>query len=128
MLPFQTEFPQIGSYALIQIEGRLQLARLQERFEDGRVLISLPLVPHVATGSSRVPLSDLIDGTPLTAAEQEELRRLSAELTEPKRHAARKVARASALRERDIHAELMARMVAKVPLPMRRGALGAPAL
>lgn len=123
MLPIPTPFPQVGSYCLHRLEGRTVLARIQNRFDDGTALISLPLVPDVASGAPRVPVAELIDGTPLTEAERAELLRLTGELLQKKRHPKAKKDRADALRQRDIHAGVMARLVARVPVATKRGSI-----
>lgn len=123
MLPIPTEFPQVGSYALLPLDGRNQLARIQKRFDDGRALVSLPLAPDIASGSTTVPLGQLIDGTPLSEAERQELLRLEGDLLQPKLHPKKKIDRCANLRRRDIHAGIMARLVARVPVPTKRGSV-----
>ena len=77
MLIPQTPFPQAGSYGLYQDpelpcgERRAELARILE-LGASVALISLPLRDG-AGGNRRVPIADLIDGTPLDAAETKEL-------------------------------------------------------
>jgi hypothetical protein len=70
MLQPPTPYPYAGSYALLEHEGRTQLARILYR-REGEFVISLPLKAD-ASGNLRVDPADLIDGTPLTAEETRE--------------------------------------------------------
>jgi hypothetical protein len=65
MLPSPTPFPQVGSYALTELEGRHHLARIVGRTAGGDCTIALPLLPDRASGNRTVALDELIDGTPL---------------------------------------------------------------
>lgn len=120
MLRTPAPFPQVGSYALIQIDGRNHLARLQARTAGGDVLISLPLLADVASGNRTVSIDALIDGTPLTDFEQRELDRLTTEVAAAKRPGAEKQARAETLRNRIIYAPILAEMLCRLPDPLRR--------
>lgn len=72
MLSSPTPFPHVGSYALIDLDGGRHLARIIQRDQFETALISLPLVEGSA-GNCSVALRDLVDGTPLTRAEADEL-------------------------------------------------------
>lgn len=76
MLRTHAPFPQVGSFALFEHEGKSQLARIVGRHPaDATAVISLPERPD-AGGNLTVPVAGLIDGTPLTDAEAAELRQL----------------------------------------------------
>ena len=105
MLAAETAFPFAGSFALWcdpeEPAGRLELARILEHGGDN-VLISLPLRLG-AVGNRRVPLADLVDGTPLTTAEEDEVRELRQQLRTRTRNRKKLERRYQALRERQIH-------------------------
>jgi hypothetical protein len=123
MLRTPTPFPQVGSYALIELDGRHHLARIQARTCDADTMISLPLLPAVASGTRKASLDDLIDGTPLSERERRELEALTIDLaggnlTGRRRKAAEE--REDALRDRLIHAPILAEMMERLPDPIRR--------
>jgi hypothetical protein len=120
MLRTPAPFPQVGSYALIEIDGRLHLARIQKRTCDAEVMISLPLLRDVASGNRKVSPDALIDGTPLSEFEQRELGRLEIEAAAGGRGAPAKRERADALSDRMTHAPILADMMKRLPDPERR--------
>jgi hypothetical protein len=123
MLSTPTPFPQVGSYALIEIDGRLHLARIQKRTCGADAMISLPLLPDVASGNRNVSFDALVDGTPLSAFETSELDRLTtaaADESVPPRRRKAAQERADKLRARIILAPIMAEMIARLPDPLRR--------
>lgn len=77
MLSPATPYPQPGSYALYEdpelppADRHAELVRIIER-GAAVVLVSFPL-REGASGNQRVPLSDLIDATPLSAEEGREM-------------------------------------------------------
>ena len=84
MLRTPTPYPQVGSFALL-VDVNLPVG--QQRVELVRVMrlgvstaaVAFPLRAG-ATGNTTVALADLIDGTPLTAAEEAVAERLEASL------------------------------------------------
>lgn len=113
MLQPETPYPYVGSYALIELDGATQLARIQMR-REGEVVISLPFRAGAA-GNLRVDPAALIDGTPLSDDEAGEWRdfnrHLAGRVARTKRQKAIK-ARAEALRARAmIYAPLMKRLL-----------------
>lgn len=118
MLRVPAPFPQVGSYPLIEIDGRLQLARIVGRDHGGNALISLPLDPVAASGNKSVPLEQLLNADPLSAQERAELQSLDREIRAAKRPNRARVARRDALERRDqLHcarAPLMARLPASL--------------
>ena len=122
MLSSPTPFPQVGSYALLDLDGTKQLARIQSAGPDWGpediAFVSLPLVVG-SSGNRRVGLGDLIDGTPLTPAEAEELdglcmRGLAAahEGLHPRRNLSeRQRARFTLLSDRAGHARMLDRLM-----------------
>jgi hypothetical protein len=127
MLSIPAPFPQVGSYALLDRDGRRHLVRVQKR-NPGGILVAFPFTPEVASGNCTVAESDLIDGTPLDDKEKAELERLEAEILRlsqakpggrpgPSHRA--KLRRADALRKRALNAEALAFLVAKLPVPGR---------
>lgn len=112
MLTTETPFPYVGSYALLEHEGRDQLVRIQWRSES-EIVVSFPLRDG-AGGTLRVAPDRLVDGAPLTSAEQREFHDLDRALAgrslrTPKQK--REAARREALRQRIICAPLMARLL-----------------
>lgn len=111
MLDSNTPFPQAGSYGLFQAAGTTELARIMSRppATEGAepfAEISLPLV-YGASGNKRVPLADVLDGTPLTKGEEAEYRRLDRELAGQSRPNRTKHARLQQLRLRSIRAPML---------------------
>ena len=84
MLSPATPFPQVGSYGLYQdpalppAERISELVRILDR-GAAVVLVSFPQ-REGAGGNMRVPLSDIIDGTPLTSEESREMTDLARSL------------------------------------------------
>lgn len=106
MLASATDFPLPGSFALYRDDTlpidrqRPELARILER-GPLTALISLPLRLG-AGGNRRVPIGDLIDGTPLTKDEERELADIQRALRSRVRGRAKLETRAKALRDRSI--------------------------
>lgn len=77
MLSSATAFPQVGSYALYEDpelprgDRRPELVRILE-LGATVALVAFPLREGRASGNKRLPLADLLDGTPLTAQEKRE--------------------------------------------------------
>jgi hypothetical protein len=112
LLTPETPFPHVGSYALLEREGRDQLVRIQWRREN-EIVVSFPLRDG-ASGTLRVDPADLIDATPLTPAEEREFHDLDrslrgSSLRTPKQKA--RLARRDALRKRMIVAPIAARLM-----------------
>jgi hypothetical protein len=107
VLANDSAFPFAGSFALYcdpnlpKGARRPELARILEH-GDPNVLISLPLRLG-ADGNRRVELTELIDGTPLSEAEEAELKALRKRLLTARRGRAALQARFDALRSRSIH-------------------------
>jgi hypothetical protein len=76
MLRVPTPFPEQGSFALLDHDGRTHAVRILQRDQEGFVRISLPARLGAASGNLRVPFDQLIDPTPLTEEERAELKRL----------------------------------------------------
>jgi hypothetical protein len=115
MLSVPTLFPNPGSWALIVKEGRTLAVRIMSRErDDGLVEISDPTNPG-STGYTQAPLADLLDPTPLTAAETAEMEALEIELQgrSPRRTA--KHLRAEALRARMVNATELERLLRRIP-------------
>lgn len=120
MLRTPTPFPQVGSYALIEIDGRHHLARIQHRTHGGDAVISLPLMPDVASGNRTVGFDALVDGTPLSEFDRGELARLDEEIARTVRPNRARQAKVDALRARDINSRSLAEMLQRLPDPARR--------
>ena len=120
MLKVASPFPQVGSYALAEIDGETLLARiigLSGRQSDAtaEATISLPARRYIASGNVTLPLADLIDGTPLTPEEEAELKALEATVPAgPSRSAKvkKQQARYAALRLRSINSVTLANLMA----------------
>lgn len=116
MLRTPAPFPYPGSFALLidkelPVERqRAELARVI-RIDSGDVTnwasIALPLRVG-ASGNRVVPLGDLIDATPLTRAEDVELRALQMAVRSRVRPNKAKLSRVEALRQRAIFSVLLA--------------------
>lgn len=105
MLHVASEFPEAGSYTLLDRCGRTQLVRIQyrvHRFGQVNAVLSVPRTFH-ASGTLTVPLAELRDPRPLSAEERAERDRL-ARLKRPK---LADRARLVALRTREIDARLV---------------------
>jgi len=116
MLKTSAPYPHVGSYALLEDEGRTHLVRIIGKDPGGDVTLSFPGRYKIASGNKTVPFADLIDGTPLTAAEEAEFRQLESTIPAvPSRSAKVKAQqqRYADLRERSIHASTLARLLAK---------------
>jgi len=72
MLSTPTPYPQVGSYALLDLDGTAQLARIIARDQGGSAVVSLPLIPG-SSGNRSVTIGELEDPTPLTPEERTEL-------------------------------------------------------
>jgi hypothetical protein len=72
MLKFASPFPLVGSYALLELDGATQLARIVARDQGGMAVVSLPFV-NGSSGNRSVSIGELLDGTPLTPEERTEL-------------------------------------------------------
>lgn len=117
MLTPETPFPYPGSYALYvdpdaAAPQAAELVRIQWRAINA-VAVSFPLRAG-ASGNKSVPAADLIDTTPLTAAETREFHDLDLHLggrsiRTPKQK--RDMARRDALRERMIYGPIMDRLM-----------------
>jgi hypothetical protein len=120
MLSEDAAFPFAGSYCLFRDyrlaaeERRPELARILERGVSV-ALISLPLRIG-AESNLRVPLDDLIDGTPLTKAEDDELKKLKADLKTRRRNRAAAEKRHKALRDRAVWSACLRAERAKLAL------------
>ena len=90
MLSAETPFPQVGSYALLVDRDlpperqRAELVRIQYRHlampgDSALVTVAFPLRGG-ADGTKRVPLAELIDGTPLASVESRRMTDLRREL------------------------------------------------
>lgn len=106
-------FPYPGSWALWMHNGRALAVRIQLRRGD-EAMISIPSYYRVASGDRRVPVSELLDATPLTQADQAELRRLSSAIAGRKRPRKADIDRADALRRRAIDSRLLQEQLAKL--------------
>jgi uncharacterized protein YgbK (DUF1537 family) len=111
MLKVASPFPQVGSYALLVdtnlpvSQQRAELVRVMRRIEaGGEVAVAFPLRLG-ACGNRIVPESELLDGTPLTKAEEREL-------TDLQGHLAGRTHMTPALRKKDKRAhDLKARQI-----------------
>lgn len=130
MLHPATNFPQVGSYCLYEDkdlprgERRPELARILE-VGASVALIALPLREGRASGNKRVPLADLIDGTPLTDEEKvEEVELFRAVLGKDRLTPAlrRKKDRHDALRQRQIWSGCLQKKLDDLSLLQRRKA------
>lgn len=119
MLNTPAIFPQVGSYALLELAGETRLVRIQHRHVGDRAGCALVSFPGSfnASGSTTVGLDLLIDGTPLTPTEHAEAARLERELSgKPASTRSKAYRRYMALRERDIRSETMARLMERAGL------------
>jgi hypothetical protein len=116
MLRTPAEYPHPGSFALVVdpqlplTEQHAELVRLQRRDGDA-VAISFPL--RAGVGYRVVDLSELIDGTPLTPKEHDELRAIERALVgrdrdDLTRAEQRRAKRGEALRQRMMAALILA--------------------
>jgi hypothetical protein len=116
MLRTPAEYPHPGSFALVVdpqlplAEQRAEMVRIQRRDGDA-VAISFPL--RAGVGYRVVDLSELIDGTPLTPKEHDELRAIESALVGRDRDSLtraekRRAKRAAALRSRMMAALILA--------------------
>lgn len=123
MLQVATPFPHVGSYALF-IDDRLpigeqraELVRIMRRpticERGGDVAVAFPLRTG-ASGSRLVDDARLIDGTPLTKAEERELADLQRYVAGRERPNRAKAERCEALRNRLIMSGVMAIELAKL--------------
>jgi hypothetical protein len=118
MLNAPAPFPQVGSYAVYVENGSTVLVRIQhrmDRFGEPHATISLPRTWR-ASGNKLVPLADLIDGTPLTAAESAERLALYARNGAAKRPRPADVERYDALRSRALAADTLADLLRRAGL------------
>jgi hypothetical protein len=108
MLAAESTFPFAGSFALLRDprlapeEQKLELVRIIE-LGTTEALVSLPLRIG-AEGNLRVPLADLIDGTPLTRDDEAELLSLDYLVRHKARRWKHHKHKHDALRQRQIHA------------------------
>jgi hypothetical protein len=124
MLQTPAPFPYQGSYALLEHEGRTQLVRIVMR-REGEVVVSFPLRDG-AGGNLRVDPAKLIDGTPLTQAEEREFHDLDRQIdgrtfSDLSKQLRVKAKRRTALKHRLIWSRFMAPKVAEAE---RLAALG----
>lgn len=135
MIKAPAPFPHVGSYGLLIDTGlpveqrRAELARVLGRFPEGRggeqvelARISLPL-REGASSVRTVELTELIDATPLTRAEERELGDLDAALHGRTLRSARQKAaafRAEKLRERLCYSQILIAELAKLARLHRR--------
>lgn len=112
MLNIPTPFPQPGSAGLIRLDGSRVLARIQQVHEDG--VCTIFLGNHFgSSGTKRVPLAEIEDGTPLTDDEKVELARLDRDMAGKARVPARKLQRFNQLKEREENAPVLAGLLAR---------------
>lgn len=123
MLNQPTPYPEVGSYALLERDGRTHLARIQQRKGD-KLLISLPLVRDVASGNATVAPGDLIDGTPLTEGEREEMLALAERALRVQRPRGDWPHHLAALRSRDLASRQLEALMDRLPNPARRVSMG----
>jgi hypothetical protein len=109
MLKSPAAFPFPGSYALQEVAGETTLVRIHE-VNDGTALVAYP-TRFGASGNAQVPLAQILDATPLTAAECAELDALDSKLAGAARPRKADVAREEALRLRLIRSETMKRLI-----------------
>lgn len=125
MLKVPAPYPQVGSFALLideeqpAAQQRAELVRIEfrhasSRREIGVATIAFPLRVG-SSGTRRVRLDQLIDATPLTLLEENELARVQPHLlgTAVRRNAARTL-RAEALRTRQIYSGVLRAELAKL--------------
>lgn len=119
MLSSPTPYPYVGSYCLLEHEGETQLARILYR-RATEIVVSLPLRPD-AGGNLAVDPARLIDGTPLTHAEEREFHDLDRSLAgrEPRNRSRAQRARAArrdALKSRMIWSRFLDRKLREAAL------------
>ena len=117
MLKVPAPFPHVGSYALAELDGAACAVRILARDDRARTaLIAIVGDPDAASGNRNVPLAQLADPTPLSAAEQRELRRLENYIFTCRTGGgplnSRKVNRLGRLSERRINAITLANLLA----------------
>ncbi|HEV7658806.1 MAG TPA: hypothetical protein VGO55_03065 [Allosphingosinicella sp.] len=112
MLDNHAPFPLAGSAALIDLDGSRALARINLVHDDGTRTVFIG--NHFrASATKRVPLNDLIDGTPLTDAEVGELAKLDREMAGKARSTAKKLQRFNVLLDRQANAPVLEGLLAR---------------
>ncbi len=114
MLRQSAPFPNVGSWALWEHGGKTLAVRIQLRRGDD-ALISIPSMFGIASGNRNVALAELLDPTPLEPQERAELEALERKVAGRARPRKADVARADALRLRDIHARALQQLLEKLP-------------
>jgi hypothetical protein len=121
MLSPPTPYPQQGSFALFDEEGKTHAVRIHQHDQQGFATISFPGRIGAASGNKRVPIEQLLDGTPLDEEERAELKALErfvhSEGTRPSQSRAARIRRKryQALRLRDIRSATLANLIALFP-------------
>lgn len=125
MIKSPAEFPFSGSYALHVVAGEPQLVRILEWIGpqtegSARVLVTYPLRIG-ASGNAQLPLAELIDATPLDAAERIELAKLEEGLAGKPRPRKLALAREAELRGRAVQSTVLEKLIRE---GMRRKLIG----
>jgi hypothetical protein len=109
-------FPQVGSWALLQEEGRDLAVRITATVpgEPGQVVVSIAGA-FVASAVKRLPLAALRNADALTPDEQAELAAVEARVAGKSRPKKADVARQRELSERDSRAGILRAVLARVP-------------
>lgn len=125
MLPTLTAFPHPGSLALYEEDGQTVAIRIMSvEGDDGLVAVSVQ-GRLGASAYKSVAKADLLDPTPLTAAEKKERAELLAYLLRVKRPNPVKLARSNALELRAIRAPTLQHLLAGIPARHFPAAAGA---
>lgn len=106
MLNTENRFPQPGSAGLLSLDGSRVLARIQQVHQDGRATIFIGNL-FGSSGTRRVPLAEIEDGTPLSDREEAELVRLERDMAGKARVAPKKLQRFNALSARAQNAPVL---------------------
>lgn len=123
MLRTHAPFPEVGSYGLKAEDSQLHLVRIIARSGD-QAGIAFPL-RRGASGNKTVPLAELIDATPLAAADHARLREIEQEMgqlaTNGKARRQRRI-EADALHSRDVYSRTLADLMKRLPPELRSAA------